>query len=219
MSKQFPLELEDNSVIDLSRKPYETNINGSDSMVSKDGAPLVIPDTERLRFRLLTPEDAELFYELDQDPDVMRYINGGTTPSMADILNISVPRMLSYTNSALGWGQWKATRLEDDVFLGWILVRPMSFFTDSPTPDDLELGWRFKQMSWGKGYATEAAKQIMMTLNRERSIETFSAIAHKDNLASISIMKKLGMEFIGQKLYQDPTGDIDVVHYQLSIEA
>jgi RimJ/RimL family protein N-acetyltransferase len=128
-----------------------------------------------------------------------------------------LPRMASYTNQDKGWGLWKVTILESKAYIGWVLVRPMDFFTDEPQLDDLELGWRFKQESWGKGYATEAAKQVMHALIENKSASQYSAIAETENTASIGIMKKLGMQFIKHDLHKDPLGDIYVDYYSLKV--
>jgi len=37
-------------------------------------APIEIPTSSRLRFRLMDEGDADLLFELDQDPDVMRFV-------------------------------------------------------------------------------------------------------------------------------------------------
>ena len=44
-----------------------------------------INNSARLSYALITEDDAELLYQLDQDPEVMRYINGGKISSMTDI--------------------------------------------------------------------------------------------------------------------------------------
>ena len=72
----------------------------------------------------------------------------------------------------------------------------MGFFTDAPNYSDIEIGWRFKQASWGHGYATEAALALCDELIKQDDVKAISATALKDNTASIKIMKKLGLQFI-----------------------
>ena len=55
----------------------------------------------------MSADDAELLYQLDQDPEVMRFITGGNPSSMEQINNILVPRMESYSNEQKGWGLWQ----------------------------------------------------------------------------------------------------------------
>lgn len=176
-----------------------------------------IPNSERLRFKLMTEQDAQLFFELDQNPEVMRYINGGKVTSMADVSNIFIPRMQSYTNAKLGWGQWKVTTIDTNEFIGWVLVRPVNFFSDNPQFDNLELGWRFKKIIWGKGYATEAAKSIALAVSQTDNVSKISAIALEDNLVSTKIMTKLGMKYIKTYMHTNPLGDIEAVYYEKDI--
>lgn len=172
-----------------------------------------IPDTQRLTFALIGESDTQLLFDLDQDPEVMRFINGGKPTSMEDIKNKMLPRLTSYTHPEKGWGMWKVTVKDSNAFIGWILVRPMDYFSESPQWKNLELGWRFKQSSWGKGYATEAAQQIMDSLFTEQEIDSVCAIADVDNHASTNIMKKLGMKYVKTYLHHDPLFTEEVVYY------
>jgi RimJ/RimL family protein N-acetyltransferase len=179
-----------------------------------------IPDSTRLSYQFMSRNDAELFFELDQDSEVMRYINGGKATSMEDILAVSIPRLECYADQNKGWGMWKvslAKHQQTDLFLGWVLVRPMDFFTDTPQWDNLEIGWRLKQIAWGRGYATEAAQAVMAVVTQDPKLDSISAIALKDNLGSINIMKKLGMTFLKKEYVNDPLVETEVVYYQKSL--
>lgn len=176
-----------------------------------------INDSQRLSFGFMGEGDEALFYELDQDAEVMRYINGGKASTMIDIINVTIPRLMSYRNVETGWGIYSVFVSQTNEYIGWILVRPMDFFGDTPEFDNLEIGWRFKASSWGKGYATEAAQAIMDGIGEQTDIERFSAIALEDNEASIKIMKKLGMEYVKTDIHKDPLGDLEVVFYEVSV--
>ena len=171
-----------------------------------------ITDSARLSYHYITESDTDFLWELDQDELVMKYINGGKKSSKEDIQNIFIPRVQAFSNFAFGWGLWRVEKLDDGESIGWILVRPFGFFTQHPETDNIELGWRFKQSSWGKGYATEAALTVKEALY-EIGVEKFSAIANPDNAASINIMKKLGMSFSHELEYKDKIFDETVVVY------
>ena len=177
-----------------------------------------IKDSPRLQFELMTAKDSELMFSLDQDPEVMRFINGGILTSKQEILNVYIPRMESYTNPDEGWGIWKVALKLSKEFIGWILIRPMGFFSDSPEFDNIEFGWRFKRGSWGNGYATEAAANIKQALVDKGSLTRISAVAVEENSASINIMKKLGMKFVKKDIHRDPLGDQLVVFYQVEVK-
>jgi RimJ/RimL family protein N-acetyltransferase len=178
-----------------------------------------VAPSERLYFRLLeaNQDDGNLLFELDQDVEVMHFINGGKPTSRDEIAEVFLPRLNAYRDAEKGWGLWAVFQSEDDQYLGWVLVRPMHFFSDSPDFDDIELGWRFKKSSWGKGIATEASKQIMYALHEQCHYKLFSAIAVTENYASIAIMKKLGMTFQSSGIHKDPLGDMLVDTYQVKL--
>lgn len=176
-----------------------------------------VQSSDRLSYELMGEQDAALLFKLDQDPEVMRYINGGKMTTMEEIIDTYIPRLLSYTNHDEGWGMWKVTLKENNDFLGWILIRPMEFFTDKPELDNLEIGWRFMRNSWGKGYATEAALSVKQAIIERGKATRLSAVADEDNVGSINIMRKLGMQYIKTDIHEDPLGDIDAVYYELKL--
>ena len=177
-----------------------------------------IKNSERLKFRLMDSQDAQALWQLDQDPQVMKYLNGGKPTSMEQVNSVFIPRMEKYRDDKLGWGIWQVSDKVTDEYLGWVLIRPMAFFTDSPNFKDLELGWRFFQSTWGKGYATEAAIAIKNAVITLSDVSHVSALAVADNLASVGVMKKMGMSFVRAYLHTDPIGDFDAVHYQMSVQ-
>lgn len=178
---------------------------------------MLVNDSKRLNYRLMGPEDAQDLWALDQDPEVMHYLNGGKPNSMEDIKSVFIPRMAKYTDSDKGWGIWQVSDKETGVYLGWVLARPMQFFTETPFLDDIELGWRFFKKHWGKGYATEAAIAIKDALVAQGGINYISALAVEDNLASTKVMKKMGMNLLKKYRHLDPIGDFDAVHYQMAV--
>lgn len=181
---------------------------------------LQVANSNRLTFQLMTAEDAPLLFELDQDVEVMRYINGGTATSMQTIVEVLLPRMAKYYDPDRGFGIWQVRRQADNVYLGWVLIRPMGFNTESPSTEDLELGWRFKREYWGQGYATEAATAVAnAVLTHNRQYQWLSAMAMPGNGGSIAVMKKLGMSFVKQYVHQDALGDVEVVLYRMASSA
>jgi RimJ/RimL family protein N-acetyltransferase len=179
---------------------------------------MIIKNSSRLNFRRMGLEDAQALWEIDQDPEVMHFLNGGKPTNMDTINSIFLPRMLHYRDPIKGFGIWQVSDKITKEYLGWVLVRPMSFFTDEPDYTNLELGWRFFKKTWGKGYATEAAIAIKNTIAKQPDIQYVSALAVEDNIASIAVMKKVGMKFIKKYDHQDPIGDFIAVHYQMAVK-
>jgi len=180
---------------------------------------MLVPDSSRLRYQFISDTDQDFLFELDQNPEVMKYLTGGVPTSKADISNVFIPRLYAYRNINKGWGLWKATVIDTQQDIGWILIRPMEFFSETPDYNDIEIGWRFKQNSWGKGYATEAAQQVMSILSQSPENQHFSATALIDNKGSINMMKKLGMKYMSTYMHSDDNlGELEAVLYKLTVK-
>lgn len=176
---------------------------------------LHIPPSARLDFRLMDDGDAVLLFELDQDPEVMRYLNDGKPTPWEDIERVFVPRFMRFRNPATGCGLWEVRSRPQGEYLGWILVRPYGFDTDYHEPDNLELGWRLKRHCWGQGIATEAAAAIVAVLARPPDVRVFSSIADPANVASTAVMRKLGMRYIDDRVHSTPLRKFDVAYYEM----
>ncbi|MBQ8994201.1 MAG: GNAT family N-acetyltransferase [Oscillospiraceae bacterium] len=61
-----------------------------------------------------------------------------------------------------------------------------------------ELGWILDRRYWGKGYATETAKELMRFGREELGIRTFIAHCDAENVKSEAVMKRVGMNFVSQ---------------------
>lgn len=161
--------------------------------------------------------DGQLLFELDQNPNVMRYINGGVPTTMDELENRLIPRLLKYRNPEKGWGLWQVSITDTNTFIGFLLVRPMNFFEGQPEYHNLELGWRFKEAFWGQGFANEAAMALKQVFESVDEVTHLSANAMEENTASIAIMKKLGMSFIKKEIVNEPQVNTSIVYYQVTL--
>ena len=174
---------------------------------------LNVAPSARLTYRKITASDSDFLFAIDQDEEVMRYLNGGRMTTRQEVDEVFIPRIESFNNEAKGWGLWQARLINAESHaIGWILVRPMGFFTGDVQPDNMELGWRFHRSSWAKGLATEAAEAVIDAL-KGIGYQQFSAIALAENHASVAVMKKLGMKYSHTERYTDAIFDEDVVVY------
>ena len=151
----------------------------------------ILLETERLRLRRFTTADAEQLYHLDNDPEVMRFINGGTPASREIIEHEMLPVFLRYAENLPGYGFWAVIEKGSDTFLGWLCFRPVA---DSLT--EVSLGYRLHQAAWGKGYATEGARALIRKGFSEWAVQRVVATTYEHNLASRRVMEKLGMTLL-----------------------
>jgi RimJ/RimL family protein N-acetyltransferase len=146
--------------------------------------------TSRLYFRPVVPEDARLLYELDSDPEVMRFISKGISTPLEKIQNDVMPRVLGYYRAWPPQGFWIAHLRENDDWIGWFHLRP-----DKYAPEEMEIGYRLKRTTWGRGFATEGSRALVERSFREWGYDKVSARTLIGNLASRRVMEKAGLQF------------------------
>ena len=149
-------------------------------------------ETERLVLRRFTEDDVENLVELDGDPDVMRFINGGRPTTREEIESEELPAFLSYYERFAGYGFWAAVEKSTAQFVGWFHFRP----PDAARPDDVELGYRLRKSVWGKGYATEGSRALIEKGFAETSAQRVFASTMVVNVASRRVMEKAGLRFV-----------------------
>lgn len=123
------------------------------------------------------------------DPEVMRYINGGT-PRSDDQIRDSIVRQQNHFRSR-GFCLWKLLLKSDGRLIGDCGLQPLEL--DGVA--EVEIGWRLAKDQWGRGFATEAARIALHHAVEYAHLERVIAIAMPENRASIRIMEKLGMSF------------------------
>ena len=155
----------------------------------------VIIETGRLLLRTFTIEDAPLIYELNLDPDVIRY----TFDPIKDIdqarevlENTILPQYALYNH-----GRW-ATHLKQNLdFIGWCGLKAR------PERKEIDLGYRFSKKFWGKGYATEAAFACIKYGFEKLNLGRIVGRAVPDNIGSLKVLENCGMTYIGEEIVDD----------------
>ncbi|MGL5942382.1 MAG: GNAT family N-acetyltransferase [Waterburya sp.] len=154
--------------------------------------------TPRLILRQLNEDDLDNLVTLDSDPEVMRFINGGIAVSRKAIAENFLPYVMSYDNQdELGF--WAIIEKSSQEFIGWIFLRPEADFKllqqlNLADSEAIELGYRIRKLSWGKGYTTEASQALVNRCFTESKINKINAWALAENKASVRVMEKAGLK-------------------------
>ena len=149
-------------------------------------------ETERLVLRRFTEADVDNLFDLDRDPDVMRFLNGGK-PTPRDVIeNEILPRFLHSYERFAGYGYWAAIEKSTGAFLGRFGFAPR----EGSSPHDVALGYRLRKSAWGKGYATEGSRALIRKGFAELGVERVFATTYQDNLASRRVMEKAGLTLV-----------------------
>jgi [ribosomal protein S5]-alanine N-acetyltransferase len=145
-------------------------------------------ETERTILRRLTSDDAEDFYALNLDLEVLKYT--GDFPF--ESVEASKDFLSKYDQyEKYGVGRLAVIVKSTSKFIGWCGIKY------NPDKDEYDIGFRFFKDYWNKGFATETAKRCLDFGFNELGINRIVGRAMKDNLTSIKVLEKIGMRFKG----------------------
>lgn len=149
-------------------------------------------ETDRMVLRRFTEADADNLFDLDSDPDVMRFLNGGK-PTPRDVIeNEILPRLLHDYERFAGYGRWAAVEKSTGEFLGWFALRPR----EGGGLDEAELGYRLWKSAWGKGYGTEGSRALINKGFTQLGVQRVFAQTMAVNVASRRVMEKAGLTLV-----------------------
>ncbi len=179
-------------------------------------------ETDRLILRQFVSADVENLFTLDSDPEVVQYTpNAGQTCDRALIQTQTLPQFLQYYETYNGYGIWAAIEKSSQEFIGWFLFRPVVHATyfdpNLAHPDDIELGYRLRKASWGKGYATEGAKALLLKGFAELGTQRVIAVALSVNIASIRVLEKVGLQLQTKFFYPPLQQEIAIYKLERSL--
>ena len=150
----------------------------------------IVVETERLVLRQFTVDDLEHLVELDSDPEVMHFINGGHPTPYEEVRDEILPAFLGYHERGDLYGFFAAIDKADGTFLGWFHYRPRP--TDPPNQP--ELGYRLRRAAWGRGLASEGSQALIDRGFADHHVQRVVAETMVVNTASRRVMEKCGMQ-------------------------
>jgi RimJ/RimL family protein N-acetyltransferase len=144
--------------------------------------------TERLVLRPYTRDDLEAVLDLESRPEVVRYLMW--PPMDRAAAEAFIERRLGQTaidgdDTAI---LLVATVPPDDRLVGEFMLR-----LKSSAHRQGEIGWTLHPDAQGRGYATEAARELLRLGFDELGLHRIAANADPRNAASLRLMERLGM--------------------------
>jgi RimJ/RimL family protein N-acetyltransferase len=153
-------------------------------------------ETERLLLRKPRPEDADDLVETLDDPEVARWVGGPAGGREGTLARIEA------------WlARWEANGIGHFVLeregraigrCGFVVwdgrTWEGSSYADAGEAAETELGWAVARASWGRGYATEAARALLAWVDTPRVI----SLVDPENVRSARVAAKLGARVEGQ---------------------
>lgn len=150
--------------------------------------------TSRLVLRMPTRSDVDHIFQLGNNPEVMRYITYGRTQTFSEA-RADLRRRIRQSKN--GFGYWVTEEQGTGHFVGWMALKPLD------DTRDIEIGYRFLEEHWNKGYATEAGRRMLRYAFAEKELNRVVSVALADNLASTRVMEKIGLQYDHTGRYYD----------------
>ncbi|HEV8051321.1 MAG TPA: GNAT family N-acetyltransferase [Parachlamydiaceae bacterium] len=148
--------------------------------------------TERLNLRVWNDLDVNDIHSIMQDPDVNYFLQRHNLDKLPQIELIA--NKANENISKDGYGYFICEHRETKEVIGMVGLNYVDIPEDSfPC---YTISWILKKSSWGKGYATEAARALMIHGFEILHLPKIFACTTWNNTDSEKVMKRLGMEFV-----------------------
>ena len=148
--------------------------------------PLVqfILETPRLIVRRYTMNDANDFFVLNSDAEVMRYIRPPKTQKECDAF---LAQNINFYNTHCNLGRWAAYEKKTKKFIGSFAIIPIDEETSN-----IQIGYALMRSEWGKGFATELVQYGKIFFFEKHEANILYALTEELNIASQKVLLKCG---------------------------
>ncbi len=152
--------------------------------------------TKRLLLRRWREEDRLPFQQINADPRVMEFMPGLLSTQESDAL---IARIEDHFER-YGFGLFAVEHKDSANLIGYLGMMVPAF--QASFMPAIEIGWRLGAEYWGKGFATEAAREVLRYAFGNLKLESVVAFTVSQNLRSRRVMERIGMR-------HEPSEDFD----------
>jgi len=143
-------------------------------------------ETERLRLRPRTLDDAESLYPTMSDAELMTWWSRAPFTSIEEVREHFMP-----SEKSRGWRAWAITRRGDDRAIGFLSAG------EKRQGGVTEIGYMLERAAWGSGIAREAVSALISHLFDHGQRRVF-ADTDPENVASNRLLESLGFTLEGR---------------------
>ena len=158
-------------------------------------------ETQRLFLEKINLKDAKFIFELFNLPACIQFI-GDRGISSLDKAKIYIQDSMLKSYEQNGFGLYKMVLKNTQKAIG------ICGLVKRPSLEHADIGFAILSAYEGKGYAFEAAKATLDYAESELKIKTILAITNKENVRSINLLERIGLEFQKEILYGEKKEEV-----------
>jgi len=140
--------------------------------------------------RAFRVDDLDAYAAMCADPEVMRFLGTGVTLDRSEAWR-SMAGFLGHW-ALRGYGMWALEEKQTGTLVG------RSGFLNPEGWPGFELGWTLGRPSWGKGFATEAARRALDYAFEDLGRKRVISLIRPANTPSMRVAERLGMVRAGE---------------------
>lgn len=148
----------------------------------------VICETERLIIREYVEEDAEAFFKLNTDPQVLRFVPDKALLSVQQARQLLVDHPIAdYRKHGFGRGACILKGTGEQIgFAGLKYLEELG---------EVDVAYRLLPAHWGQGLATEAALASVRFGFADLGLKQIIGLVMPENIASVRVLEKTGLRY------------------------
>lgn len=145
-------------------------------------------ETPHLILRAWEPEDAQAWFDILQEEDILKYFPDPVPPARAGADQYIAHQRAHWQQ--FRYGHWAVVTRDDGRVVGWNGLEYL------PELDETEVAYLLSERVWGRGYATEAARAALQFGFEVQTLPAIIGLVHPDNAGSIRVLEKCGMTYV-----------------------
>jgi [ribosomal protein S5]-alanine N-acetyltransferase len=150
----------------------------------------MVIETDRLILREYVEADAEAFFKLNSDPEVLRFV-----PDKG-LLNVEQARQILVDHPIAdyrkyGFGRGACILKSTGEQIGFAGLKYLEEF------GEVDVAYRLMPAHWGLGLATEAAIASVRFGFTDLALKNIIGLVMPDNIASVRVLEKAGLRLSG----------------------
>lgn len=165
----------------------------------KHGIPWTVIETDRCFLREMTMEDLDALYQLYEEPEITRYMEG-----LYEDREKEEEYTRAYINNMYrfyGYGMWLVIEKETGKIIGRAGLNNVDIHGEPA----LEMGYMIGKPYQNQGYATEVCEGILQFAAEATEFKMINCLIQKENVKSVHLIEKLDFTWEEELEIQEKT--------------